>query len=851
MIELRNRAGLLFVLLFTFLSSFSQTVIKGIIKDAESQKPIQYVSIYFKGGKGISSSADGTFSITTTNTKNTVLIFSYVGYKTVTKNIWPDHEQEINVYMDVAENKGVTVKASRRGKYTNKNNPAVELIRRVVENKPKNRITNAYDYVSYEQYEKMELMLTKTPEKLMNNKFLKNFKFVFQNTDTTKIQGRAMLPCYLDETLSQRYYRKNPEKNKVYVLGEKKVDFKEYLDVEGISSYLDRLYENVDVYDNNISLLANQFLSPIADAAPTFYRFYIRDTIELEGTKLVRLDFSPRNLEDLLFKGTLFVTLDGNYSVQKLVMSISKHANLNFVREVHVNQDFAKGPDGRYHVVWSNTIVEFSITKGSQSSIVGERTVSLKNYKINEPGPDSVYQGNGLVKLNEETKNQTDSFWEKHRSPQLSEAESKVYSNIDSLTNLKSFKTFMDIATLLLAGYKSFGPYEVGPVNAFYSFNPVEGFRLRVGGRTTTKFNPNIYLENYVAYGFKDQKWKYFGSLAYSFNGSSIYYYPNNFVRVSFQRDTKIPGQELQFVQEDNFLLSFKRGKNDKWLYNDIYKAEYVKEFGKDFGYTIGFKNWKQTPAGVITYTKEDASGLGLTNVPNITTSELSAELRWSPHQQFYQGKRFRIPIVNKYPILKLRYIAGIKGLAGGEYNYQNLNLNIEKRAYLSQLGYSDIVLEGGYTFGQLPYPLMTVHRANQTYSYQLNSYNLMNFLEFVSDRYVALSIDHKFNGFFFNKIPLLKKLKWREAISGKILYGGVRNENNPNINHSTLKFPTDDENHLPTTYVLGKIPYIEVSAGITNIFKLIRVDFVKRLTYLDNPNVTEWGIRSRVRIDF
>ena len=379
----------------------------------------------------------------------------------------------------------------------------------------------------------------------------------------------------------------------------------------------------------------------------------------------------------------------------------------------------------------------------------------------------------------------------------------------------------------------------------------MEGFRLRVGGRTTTKFSPNIYLENYVAYGFKDQKWKYFGSLAYSFNGSSIYYFPNNFVRVSFQRDTKIPGQELQFVVEDNFLLSFKRGKNDKWLYNDIYKAEYVKEFGKDFGYTIGFKNWKQTPAGVITYTKEDASGLGLTNVPNITTSELSAELRWSPHQQFYQGKRFRIPIVNKYPILKLRYIAGIKGLAGGEYNYQNLNLKIEKRAFLSQLGFADIVLEGGYTFSQLPYPLMTVHRANQTYSYQLNSYNLMNFLEFVSDRYVALSIDHKFNGFFFNKIPLLKKLKWREAISGKILYGGVRNENNPNINHSTLKFPTDDENHLPTTYVLGKIPYIEVSAGITNIFKLIRVDFVKRLTYLDNPNVTEWGIRSRVRIDF
>ncbi len=851
MIELIKRSGLIIIFLFSFYISHAQTTIKGVIKDAGTQKPIQYVSIYFKGGKGVTSAEDGTFTITTSNPKLTVLIFSYVGYKTVTKNIWPDKEQEINVYMEVAENKkGVTVKATRRGKYTNKNNPAVELIRRVIENKNKNRVTEAYDYVSYEQYEKMELMLTKTPEKLLNNKFLKNFKFIFQNTDTTKIQGRAMLPCYLDETLSQRYYRKNPEKNKVFILGEKKVDFKEYLDVEGISSYLDRMYENVEVYDNNISLLGNTFLSPIADASPTFYRFYLRDTIELDGIKLARLDFSPRNLEDLLFKGTLFVTLDGNYSVQKLIMSISKHANLNFVRELHVNQDFAKGPDGRFHVEMSNTIVEFALSKGAQSSIVGERTVSFKDYKINQPAPDSIYQGNGIVKLFNEKQNQTDSFWQVHRTPQLSEAESKVYSNIDSLTNLKSFRTFMDIATLLLAGYKSFGPYEVGPVNAFYSFNPVEGFRLRVGGRSTTKFNPNIYLENYVAYGFKDKKWKYFGSLAYSFNGSSIYSFPNNFVRVSVQRDTKIPGQELQFVVEDNFLLSFKRGNNDKWLYNDIYKAEYVREFGKDFGYTLGIKNWKQTPAGVIVYNKQESNGT-ITNIPNLTTNELSAELRWSPHQQFYQGKRFRIPIVNKYPLIRLRYIAGIKGLFKGEYNYHTLNLNIDKRAYLSQLGFADIVLEGGYTFGKLPYPLMTVHRANQTFSYQLNSYNLMNFLEFVSDHYAALSIDHKFNGFFFNKIPLLKKLQWREVISGKILWGGVRNENNPAYNQSTLKFPVDDVNQLPTTYALGKTPYIEVSAGITNVFKLLRIDFVKRLTYLNNPNVTEWGIRSRLRFDF
>lgn len=846
---MKNRFISVLLLMVVTITSFAQTVVKGVVRDANTMQPIQAVSVYFKGGKGVSTAADGSYTITTVNPRNTVLQFSYVGYKAVSKTITPDKEQIVDVELVVADSKrNVVVKTSRRGKYSNKNNPAVELIRQVIDNKDKNRITN-YDYVSYEQYEKMELMLTKTPEKLMNNKFLKNFKFVFQNTDTTKIMGKAMLPVYLDEAVSQRYFRKNPEKNKVFVLAEKKVNFGDYLDVDGISSYLDRLYENVDIYDNNISLLANQFLSPISDMAPTFYRFYLRDTTEIDGVKLARLDFSPRNLNDLLFKGTLFVTLDGKYSVQKLVMSISKHANLNFVRELHVNQDFAKGPDGRYHVVMSNTIVEFSITKGSESSIVGERLVSLKNYKINEPAADSIYKGNDVVKLFKEEEKTSDTFWLKHRSPQLSEAESKVYSNIDSLTQLKSFRTFMDIATLVLAGYKSFGAYEVGPLNAFYSFNPVEGFRMRLGGRTTPKFSPNIYLENYVAYGFKDKKWKFFGSVAYSFNRSSVYAYPLNFARVSFQRDTRIPGQELQFVVEDNFLLSFKRGKNDKWLYNDIYKAEYVKEFGKDFAYGFSFKNWKQTPAGVITYVKEE--GAFLKNVPNITTSELSAELRWSPHQQFYQGKRFRVPIINKYPIFKLRYTAGIKGLVNGEYNYHNLNLRMEKRAYLSQLGFSDIIFETGYIFGQVPYPLMTIHRANQTFSYQLASYNLMNFMEFVSDHFVALSIDHKFNGFFFNKIPLFKHLKLREVVSGKVLYGGVRDENNPALNRTTLRFPIDTESNLPTTYTLSKTPYVEVSAGIMNLFKLIRVDFVKRLTYLDHPEVTPWGIRTRVRMDF
>ena len=845
----RNILYSLVLLLMIGNTADAQTIVKGIVRDAITKQPLQSVSVYVQNGKGVMTKEDGSYTFTTVNSSTKNILFSYVGFKTTSKAIVPNREQTIDVDLALGDTANNVTVQSKRGKYSNKNNPAVELIRKVIENKPLNRISN-YDFVEYEQYEKTGLSLTNKPEKLLKKKLLKNFTFVFDNVDTTKLEGKYLLPVYLTEKVSQQYYRKNPEDKVSNVLAEKEVNFGDFVDNNGIKSYMNRLYETVDIYENNISILTNQFLSPIADMAPTFYRFYITDTVENDGIKLIRLSFSPKNLNDLLFKGIMFITLDGNYSIQKINMSISKHANLNWVRGLQIKQSFEKGPDGRYHVVNTNTITEFALTRNSSGAMVGERTVAFKNYHINKPQPETVYAKAPASSDSSVKKNLPDSFWVAHRQPQLTRAEAQAYTNIDSLHNMRSYRRFMDIATLVLAGYKQAGPnYEIGPVSTFYSFNPVEGFRLRAGGRTTPNFNKSLYFENYLAYGFKDQKWKYFLSGTYSFNHKSVYAYPLNYLRLSYQYDTKIPGQELQFVQEDNFLLSFKRGNNDKWLYNNIFKAEYVREFSKNFSITASFKNWKQDPAGSIVYERENEGVKSIVN--DITTSELSAELRWAPHEQFYQGKLYRIPIINKYPIVKLRYTAGIKGLFNGEYNYHNLNLSMSKRFYLSQLGYTDVAIEGGYSFGKIPFPLLTIHRANQTYSYQLNSYNMMNFMEFVSDHYAGINVDHYFNGFIFNKLPLIKKLKLREVVTAKVLYGGVRDENNPAMNGALLKFPTDPKTGLTNTYNLGSEPYVEVSAGITNIFKLLRVDVVKRITYLNHPDVSTWGIRTRLKFDF
>ena len=416
---------------------------------------------------------------------------------------------------------------------------------------------------------------------------------------------------------------------------------------------------------------------------------------------------------------------------------------------------------------------------------------------------------------------------------------------------MKSFKNTLKIATLLFSGYIKFGVFELGNTNTFYSFNSLEGFRAKVGGRTTPQFSKHFYLEGYGGYGFKDKIYKYLIAGAYSFNGKSIYSYPLNYVKFTRQYETAIPGQELVFASEDNFLLSFKRGTTDKWFYQDSYKLEYIREFGKNFTYKLRYRFLNQTPAGSLVFEKPAAGRID--TISNIATSEIAAELRWAPHEQFYQGINIRVPIRNKYPVFTLRIQDGIKGLFNGQYNYQQVTLAIAKRCYLSQLGYADVTLEGGHIFGQVPFPLLDIHRANQSYAYQLNAYNLMNFMEFVSDNYVAVNSDFYFNGFFFNKIPLLKKLKLREVASFKILYGGVRDENNPSKNANVYQFPKDNLLGVPvqTTYSLNKTPYMEASVGIANIFKIIRLDLVKRFTYLDHPDISTWGIRTRVRFDF
>nr|WP_294790843.1 DUF5686 and carboxypeptidase-like regulatory domain-containing protein [uncultured Mucilaginibacter sp.] len=835
-----------FLLYSTFL--FAQaTVVTGKVIDASDKQPLPFVSVAFPGTTiGVTTDNDGKFTLSTSRQFSQIKI-SFIGYKDVLLNITAGKTQSVNTISlqpSAAQLTEVEIKSGARVRYRNKDNPAVELIRNVIAHKAQNR-PERYNYIEYKEYDKLQFALSNLSTTLSDKKFFRKYAFLLDNRDSVTVPGKSLTPFFLDEKLSQYYYRKNPESENTILLGNKKTDLGSFIDSDGFGDYIKNMYAKVDIYDNDIFLITKNFLSPISDNSPNYYKFFITDTIiTADSSKLVELSFTPRNTEDILFEGKIFVTIDSNYAVQRVKLGINKNINVNYLASMNINQDFEKNPDGRYHLSKSSTLAEFKTGKKRNGGFFGIRTITYGDYHINQPRADTAFAIKQSDEEKEALKKQPIEFWQKNRLDTLSTAESKVYSNIDSLTNMPSFKRTMDIATLIVAGYKSFGKFEIGPSNTFYSFNPVEGVKIRIGGRTTPELSKRYYFETYLAYGFTDEKWKYFLSATYSLNNKSIYKFPQHYIRASFNRDTKIPGASLQFVQQDNILLSFKRGTNDKYLYNDLYRFDYVHEYENHFSYTFTFKKLTQTPAGSLYY--QNNTG----RIADLTTSEATVALRYAPNEKFYQGKIYRIPIPGKYPIFSVDYSLGLKDLFGGQYNYHNLHARIDKRVYLSQLGFSDVFVEGGRMFSKVPYPLLNIFRANQSFNYDLYSYNLMNFLEFVSDKYVSINIDQHFQGFFFNKIPLLKQLKWREVASFKAIKGGLSDQNNPALNTSLFQFPITSTGQ-PITYALGNEPYMEGSVGVENIFKLLRVDLVRRFNYLDHPQVSQYGIRARIKFEF
>jgi len=837
-------------LLFFISISYAQAdgykeTINGFVIDDQTNEPLVSASVYLSNyGKGANTDVNGHFSIKENNfvggSKKTELRISLLGYKTEFLVLSENNTSlKIKLKPDVKNLGEVVV---NKQKYRKKNNPAIDLITNVIDNRKKNR-SKSVDYFQNVKYEKIQFALNKITPEFRKKSIFKQFQFVFENIDS--LNGEQVLPIYLKETLSNNFYRRLPHEEKE-VLGAHKAVSLNGFDNRGIEDNIKYLYQNIDIYDNNVPFLSTQFLSPIASNATTFYRYYILDTIPLDHEKCVKIYFAPRNKEDLLFQGNLYVALDGSYAVKKIELTVSKTVNVNWISDVKLTQEFSHQENNTWMLSSDMISMKFGLSKNSRG-IIGQKSVFYSKFKFDTFENDSIFRKKQLSYYDNKLQ-KSEKYLEENRYQKLSPSEEGIYNTMDSLNKVPAFKRIVDIVTILLFGYKDFGLVEIGPINTFYMYNPVEGFRLRFGGRTTDRFSKKFNLESYIAYGFSDQKPKYYLGGIWSLTDRNFQQFPVKAIKMSYQDETQLPGQQMQFLMEDNFLLSIKRGVNDKIFYNKTFKLEHLNEFENHFSYTLGYKFTNMTPGGNLYFNYTDF--VSHTNdVRSLNVSELYVNLRYAPNESFYQGKTFRIQNFNKYPIFELRYNASNK-LWGSDYNYQCLRFNIRKRVFLSVLGYSDVVWEAGKIFGKVPYALLNMPQANQSYSYQIESYNMMNFLEFVTDQYTSLMVDHTFNGFFFNKIPVLKKIGLREFVSCKMLYGDVTRNNDPAKNTDLFRLPVEKDG-TPITYTLGKTPYIEGSIGVGNIFKVFRVDLVKRFTYLNNPHVAEWGIRTRFRLDF
>lgn len=814
--------------------------VEGVVLDSLTRAPIANVSIYEVVKKqGTHTNSRGEFRLACKKPADS-LVFFIAGYQRTAIFINGNTSGKITLLLprQYEQLEGVTVNNSKRRHYSNKNNPAVDFIRQVIAHKAENDL-GAFRNARFTSYEKLCLYLDGFPNWVSNSKLLKRYHFLFENKDTTKYPGKELTPVYIQEKLFNNYYSSHPDRKNSLLAGQKKVDYGEFIDTKGVSTILGRLYEDINIYDNAITAFTRQFISPIADGGPAYYQYYIVDTVTENNLRLMKLYVTPRNPNELLFTGNLFITLDGHYSVRKWNMHTNKHMNLGLVRGFTVEQDFSlDSTSHKYYLSNSDVVTDFGLTKKGVG-FFGERVVTVSAFNTADPVADSLFRKDWRVEY-DTGYDRPDSFFTAYREKVMTTSEKQAYANIDSLRKMKSYQFATNVANMGATGYLSFSKVDIGPFQSFLSYNSVEGVKGRFGARTNSHFSKRYYLDGYLAYGTRDQQWKQYGSIAYSLNRRSVYQYPMHYLKASYRHDTNIPGMDDEYV-ESNILLAVKTGTNNKYLYNNIYRVDYLYEFGNHLAFRAGFKNRKEQPAGGLYFLQQATAGKD--TITALTTSEISAQIRWAPHEQFYQTQTDRYHINNKYPVMTLAVTHGFKQLMNGQYNYNRVEAAVKKRFYVVPLGYTDVRLMGGFVSGQVPWPLLIIHEGNQSIGYNTTGYNMMNYLEFVSDHYVGINIDHSFKGFFFDRIPLIKKLKWREVVSARVLWGGLRNENKPGSGAPVFGFPTNS-NNVATTFALDNGPYIEAGAGITRIFKILRIDVLKRFTYLNNPGISPWTIR-------
>lgn len=854
--------------------------ISGKVIDAKTGEPIPYAYVGYRDINNLLTKTDLNGKFTIERKEGEELYVSMLGYDEWTRKITKStpNKQTVRMFETKMKISEVTV-TGKKGKYSRKNNPAVEMMRKVIAAKSHGELTENHDYVSHHKYEKMVLSVNDVTDKVFDDERLKKFSWLKEHVEVCQTTGKNILPIIVSEKVSRNIFRKSPKSQKTIVMGEHEEGINDLVNTgDNLQVMLNDAFTDIDIYKNQVRILQHPFTSPLSDDdAIRFYRFYIVDTLMVDDNLCFHLDFTPNNQQDFGFSGSLYVLADSTWRVKRAEISIPRNSDVNFVEGMDITQQFTTLPTGEQVLTDQYLLIQMKLTDWL-TKVQVERTIANTNYDFT-PIPDKEFKFSGPKKVESSASMRDEEFWEGYRPTPLTKTESGMDRFVQNLMNIKGFKYVLWVGKAFIENFvetsidpKHPSKLDFGPVNTTFSQNQIEGFKLRASAQTTANLSPHFFLKGYVGYGFKDRRWKGLGEATYSFIKKDYLprEFPVNNLTASYYYDVIAPSDRFINTDKDNVFTSFKWTPVEHMTYIQRIALQWDREWDNGLRFTTHFRREEMEAAGDLFFQRMNGTATPLATTDPLsadftqrylTTSEFKVSLEYQPGATWTNTKQRRLKTNHDTPIFNLSHTTGVKGLMGSDCNYNLTEATIYKRFWMKSWGKIDCFVKGGIQWNKVPFPLLSFPAANLSYIIEDNTFNLIDNMEFMTDRQVALHVSWDMSGKLLNRIPLIRKLKWREYFGVKAYWGMLTDKNNPMLSQnytdpsSTLMyFPgmwqTDGSFRSQTLVMDKNRPYVELIAGVHNIFKILHVEYVRRLNYL-HEGTHRNGIRFMIRMTF
>ncbi|KOS07744.1 hypothetical protein AM493_18085 [Flavobacterium akiainvivens] len=813
------------LLLLATLSAFSQTKVGGVVLD-EKKAPVAYANVYFKGStEGVITDENGKFYLESKNTYKELEI-SFVSF--ASKTIELTAGANLNLKIELSESTELKEVVVYSGKTSKKNNPALDILRKIWERRRKNGL-HMFKQYAYDKYEKVEFDLNTIDSAMMQSRLFRGMEFIFDQVDTSDITGKTYLPIFINEQLSKVYGDNTTRKKKENISANRNSGFS---DNQQIIAFVKDLYAEYDIYNNYLKFFDKDFVSPLSRTGIDVYNYVLADTAVIDNKYCFNIVFYPRRKGELTFKGNFWVN-DTTFAIKKISMSASKNANINWVKDIYIEQEFDVLNDSVFLLKRDHMMSDFALRKKDESKgVYGKRTTLFRDYVFDEKKPDDFYKAE-VNYYDPEIHNKSDAFWDDNRFESLNNDERGVYKMLDTLKTVPKFKRMYSLVATLGSGYYQMGHFDYGPIFSTFGFNDVEGWRLRTGGRTYFGQNDPWRIEGYTAYGFKDNKFKY------GISGKWMVDKKNRIIlSAGTRRDIEQIGVSLTATSDvlgRSFASSslFASGNNNKLTNINFSTFSAEIEPVKNLVFRTNF-NYRTLRSASPVFNLEywvDPNDHSLGTKGEVDQYEYGVQIDYTPKRRTIGYGVERSDVDFNYTRLFLNFSHGIKDLGANDFNYRKLQLFYRQPVLVGGFGRLFTTFEAGKIFGDVPLGLMGVIPGNQSWFSIENTYNLLNYYEFLADEYVSLHFEHNFNGRLFSRIPGLRDLNLREIIGIKGVYGTISDGNRAlNASNTIYRAPED--------------VYWEYHAGVGNIFKVFRIDFAWRGSYLNIPDANKFAIK-------